>query len=142
MFRYLACGGFNTVISILISWYSYYHIVPVHGVGIGNIVIHRDIAAFIIAFSISFPLGFIFSKYLVFPESNIGGKVQAFRYVLLVATCVGLNYVLLKLFVEAWGFNYRLSTILIAIMVATFSYFPQRMFTFKVNEIPAQEVLD
>jgi putative flippase GtrA len=147
MFRYLACGGFNTLLSIFIFWFSYHFIVNQKGVPVGSIVIHPYIAAFMISFTISFPLGFILSKYIVFPESNLHGRVQVFRYAVLVAACVILNYSLLKLFVEVFGFYPTPSNVLTAVIVAVFSFISQRKFTFKVRSmetsiIPEQDTID
>jgi len=116
-------------------------------VPVGSIVIHPYIAAFMISFTISFPLGFILSKYIVFPESNLHGRVQVFRYAVLVAACVILNYSLLKLFVEVFGFYPTPSNVLTAVIVAVFSFISQRKFTFKVRSmetsiIPEQDTID
>ncbi len=91
-----------------------------------------------ISFSISFPMGFALSKYLVFPESNLKGRVQLFRYALLVSMCILLNYVFLKFFVEWCHFYPTPSKVLTTAIVAVFSYISQRNFTFKVKEVLAE----
>lgn len=137
-FRYLACGGSNTVLDILLYFISYnfiLHKLPVH---IAGITIAPHIFAFIMSFSISFPLGFALSKFLVFPESNLKGRIQLFRYAVLVGMCIILNYVFLKLFVEWFGWYPTPSKIITTGLVAIFSYVSQRNFTFKVKQ-PAVE---
>lgn len=99
-----------------------------------GITIAPHIAAFMISFSISFPLGFALSKYVVFTQSNLKGRIQLFRYALLVCMCVLLNYVFLKLFVEYFHFFPTPSKALTTAIVAVFSYISQRNFTFKVKE--------
>lgn len=101
---------------------------------IGGITIAPHIAAFIISFSFSFPIGFALAKYVVFQESNLKGRVQLFRYALLVSTCIVLNYVFLKIFVEQFEWYPTPSKVLTTIIVAVFSYISQRNFTFKVKE--------
>lgn len=137
-FRYLACGGSNTVLDILIYFVAYNFILDKHAVPIGSISITPHIAAFIISFSISFPLGFGLAKYIVFPESNLKGRVQLFRYALLVCMCILLNYVFLKLFVEYFHWYATVSKIVTTAIVAVFSYISQRNFTFKVKEAVAK----
>ena len=123
-FRYLACGGTNTVLDIFIYYMAYHYILMEQSVPIGSsIVIAPHIAAFIISFSVSFPLGFALAKYVVFQESNLKGRVQLFRYALLVATCILLNYIFLKLFVESFGWFPTPSKVVTTIIVALFSYF-------------------
>lgn len=133
-FRYLACGGTNTLIDILIYFISYNFILDKTGVPVGPITITPHIAAFIISFSVSFPLGFTLAKYVVFQESNLKGRVQLFRYALLVSTCILLNYVFLKLFVEYFYWYPTPSKIVTTVIVAVYSYVSQRNFTFKVKE--------
>jgi putative flippase GtrA len=159
-FRYLACGGSNTVSDILIYYFSYHYIVleqykdgagsvlanyfsfkgdlPELPVSVAGIEIAPHIFAFLISFSISFPIGFALSKYIVFPESNLRGRVQLFRYAVLVGMCIVLNYVFLKLFVEVCNIYPTPSKILTTALVAVFSYISQRRFTFKVKPITVE----
>jgi len=132
-FRYLACGGSNTMLDIIIYWFSYNYILDKQTVHIAGLHIAPHIFAFMISFSISFPLGFMLSKYLVFSESNLKGRVQLFRYAVLVSMCIVLNYVFLKLFVDGFGWYPTPSKILTTALVAIFSYVSQRNFTFKVK---------
>jgi len=99
------------------------------------ITISPYIAAFLISFSVSFPMGFVLSKYVVFTESNLKGRIQLFRYAVLVGMCILLNYVFLKFFVEWCGFFPTVSKIFTTAIVAVFSYVSQRNFTFKVKPI-------
>lgn len=132
-FRYLACGGSNTLVDIFIYYISYNFILMKNPVEVLGITISAHIAAFIISFSVSFPVGFTLAKYVVFQESNLKGRVQLFRYALLVAMCILLNYVFLKLFVESFGWYPTPSKVVTTIIVAVFSYISQRNFTFKVK---------
>ncbi len=133
-FRYLACGGSNTVLDILIYFISYNYILMQQPVEVLGITISSHIAAFIISFSFSFPIGFTLSKYVVFQESTLKGRIQLFRYAMTVCMCILLNYVFLKLFVETFGWFATPSKILTTVIVAFFSYVSQRNFTFKVKQ--------
>lgn len=131
-FRYLACGGSNAVLSILTYFLAYNYVLEKHPLIIASwLIIKPHVAAFLISFAISFPLGFALSRYVVFQESNLRGRVQLFRYAVLVAMCILLNYLLLKAFVEGCGFYATPSKILTEAIVAIFSYVTQRSFTFK-----------
>lgn len=140
-FRYIACGGSNTLLDILIFFLAFHFLLDQKDLvlGSGALTISSHIAAFLIAFSVSFPIGFILSKYIVFPHSNIRGRIQLIRYALMVATCILLNYVFLHLFVGYLGFYPTPSKILTTALVAIFSYVSQRNFTFQVRVAPAME---
>lgn len=134
-FRYLACGGTNTVLDIFIYFISYNFILGKQDVHTSLVTITAPIAAFIMSFCISFPLGFALSKYVVFTESNLKGRIQLFRYAMLVGMCIVLNYVFLKFFVEWCHFFPTPSKALTTAVVAIFSYISQRNYTFKVKEV-------
>lgn len=102
--------------------------------------IQGEIASYIIASAVTIPIGFILSKYVVFQESNLRGRIQLFRYMSLTGVCFVLNYWMLKLFVNVLNIYPTPSQTLTIIILAIFSYIVQRFFTFKVktdlSEIP------
>lgn len=132
-YRYAACGGFNTTLDILIFFVSYNFIFHKQVVHIGGIAISPHIASFLAAFCITFPVGFYLSRYVVFTESNMRGRIQLFRYFLLVLGCIALNYMFLKIFVEQLHIYPTVSKILTTVIVVTFSYLTQKHYTFKTR---------
>ena len=134
-FRYLACGSSNTLLDIALYYYSYHYLLYAQELSVlGLFNISPHIMAFIIGFSITFPLGFILSKYIVFPDSQLRGRVQFFRYAVLVAVILGMNYGFIKLFVEVLHFYPTLAKVVTTIIVAVFSYISQRNFSFKLDK--------
>jgi putative flippase GtrA len=100
-----------------------------------GLVISSDVAAYIIAFCISFPIGFILSRHIVFPESNLHGRVQFFRYAMATASLILLTYVLIRVFAIALPMvRADISYIFIMVITAVLSYLSQRFFTFKGEE--------
>lgn len=134
-FRYLACGSSNTLLDIFLYYVSYHFILHKQGVDFGYFDITAHIMAFIMAFSVTFPLGFTLSKYVVFPDSYLKGRIQLFRYAVLVAIILFLNYCLLKVMVEYFYFYPTIAKIVTTIIIAVFSYFSQRNFTFKAEKV-------
>ncbi|HEY9361816.1 MAG TPA: GtrA family protein [Chitinophagaceae bacterium] len=132
-YRYAACGGSNTLLDIFLYFISYNFILQkeVLYTPIGAISPH--IAAFLMAFCISFPTGFFLAKYVVFSESTLRGRVQLVRYFGLAMICLLLNYIFLKLFVEQAGIYPTPAKILTSVIVVFFSYMSQKYFTFKVH---------
>jgi putative flippase GtrA len=102
---------------------------------IDDIFITAHVGAYIIAFCITFPLGFLLSRYVVFPESNLRGRKQFFRYLLTTATFILLTYVLIKLFAIMLPMvRADISYIFIMVITAVLSYLSQRFYTFKSEE--------
>src|SRR5688572_8992010 len=121
-FRYIACGGSNTLLDIFIYYISYHYILKEENVYTPIVVISPYIAAFLIAFVVSFPTGFYLNRNVVFTGSTLKGGVQLFRYFLLVIICIILNYIFIKLFVEQFHFYPTVSKILTTVIVVSFSY--------------------
>lgn len=132
-FRYAACGGFNTVLSIVLYTIGFDYIFTNETVFItSTFALSRHIAAdYLFAFWIAFPTGFYLSRYVVFQESNLPRRIQLFRYFLVSCGAMSLNYLFLKFFVEALNLYGPLAKILTSIVVIAFSYFSQINFSFK-----------
>lgn len=138
-FRYLACGGGNTAMDILLYFVCYnfvLHDLVIHKqmVHLGILDMTPHIAALFMSMAVTFPTGFLLSKYVVFSESNLRGRVQLFRYFVLVGICIVLNYVLMKVFVDQFHFFPTIGKICTTALVVVFSYLTQKKFTFKVKQ--------
>jgi putative flippase GtrA len=130
-FRYAACGGGNTLLDIFLYFVAYNFVLEKQVVYTPIGAISPYIAAFLMSFVISFPIGYLLNRYIVFPGSSLKGRVQLFRYFLLVVICIVLNYVFIKLFVEQFGIFPTIAKMLTTIIVVSFSYLTQKNFTFK-----------
>src|ERR1700683_4156563 len=129
-FRYTACGGANTLLDIFVFFVSYNYIFHKQNLDLGFFVFKPYIAAFLMAFCVSFPVGFILMRNVVFSESTLHRRVQLFRYFVLVVVCIALNYLFIKLFVEQFHIYPTIAKILTTIIVVTFSYLTQKKYTF------------
>ncbi|MDB5196102.1 MAG: phenylalanine 4-monooxygenase [Flaviaesturariibacter sp.] len=131
MFRYAACGGGNTAFNIFLYFVIYNFVLQKDLLHLGPLTLSPHIAAFLIAFCITFPIGFYLSMYVVFQGSYLRRRVQLIRYLLVALACMALNYMLLKTLVEVCGFYPTPSMIATTGFVVLFSYLAQRHFSFK-----------
>jgi len=132
-FRYLASGGTTLAIGIVVYYIAYNFILKQQDVRIASLLVTAPIAALAIESIITFIIGFILNKYLVFTKSNLKGRVQLFRYGSVVVTNILLNYAFIKVLVEAFGFYPTISKIVTSMILAVFSYFSQKHFSFKTR---------
>lgn len=132
-FRYVMCGGGNTVLDIFIYFITYNFILKKQIVHTPFISISPYIASFIISFFITFPIGFLLMRNIVFTGSTLRGRIQLIRYFGMVIICVILNYIFIKLFVEQFDFYPTIAKVVTTVIVVCFSYLTQRHFTFKVK---------
>lgn len=133
-FRYLACGGGNTAMDIFLYFICYNFVLNKEMIHLPFLDISAHIAALFMSMAVTFPTGFLLSKYVVFSESNLRGRVQLFRYFVLVGICILLNYFLMKLFVDRLHFYPTVGKICTTALVVIFSYLTQKKFTFKVKQ--------
>ena len=138
-YLYLVFGGGNTVLDIFLYFIFYNFVLDKQILDLGFVSISPHIAAFVLAFCITFPLGFLLAKYITFTQSDLKGRVQLFRYGLTVAMCILQNYLFLKLFVEIFGWYPTVSKMITTAIVAVYSYISQKHFTFKVIKKEAME---
>lgn len=128
MFSYLFCGALGSAIDILL-FSLLFHLF--NGLEINIWGIKPYILAFLVAFIINFPIGYLLSKYIVFNnKSTIRSQAQLFRYSMLVAMCFCLNYIILRFFIEFCGLYPTFAKIFTTIIVAGFSYFYQKHIAF------------
>lgn len=130
-FRYAACGGFNTALDITLFFVAYNFILRKQVIHLGFVSIAPHIAAFLISFCVTFPIGFYLSRYVVFQETSVGKRKQLGKYFMVVLGCLFLNYGFLKLFVETFRWYPTPSKLLTTVFVVAFSYLSQKNYTFK-----------
>lgn len=135
-YHYAACGGGNTLLNIALYHVFYNFILKKQVLHLGFIAFKPHIAAFLMAFLITFPIGFYLSMYVVFQGSYLRRRIQFTRYFAVSIACLALNYFLLKFFIETLGWykHPTLSLIATAAIVVTFSYLSNRFFSFKAEK--------
>lgn len=136
-FRYAAAGAGNTVLGFLVYFLSYRFIFLATVFDFGVYAFKGHNAALFLSFCVTFPVGFFMSKYVVFSDSKMKGRVQLFRYFMICLFNLVLNYILLKILVEQFHMHAVLSQVITVTIVILFSYIAQRNFSFKAN--PADE---
>ena len=133
-FRYAASGGGNTLLGLTLYYISYKYIFSEKVFEFGFYAFEGHIAALIVSFCITFPVGFFMSKYVVFSDSKMKGRIQLFRYFMICLFNLALNYILLKVLVEKFYIYPVLAQLLTITIVVMFSYIAQRNFSFKATD--------
>ena len=133
-FRYAVSGGSVTVLGLVAYFVAYNFILETDIVQIFGLTMTKYIAAYAISFCISFPVGFFLSKFVVFSESHLKGRVQLFRYGILQGLNILINWSLLHLFAGYFGFWATPSQTIATVIIAVFSYFFQRNISFRTKK--------
>jgi putative flippase GtrA len=133
-FRYAACGGGNALFGLVTYFVGYQYLFSKEVFDIGFFAFKPHIAALFFSSGITFIIGFILNRYVVFTESYLRGRIQLFRYFLSFGFNLIINYGMLKLLVEILHWNAMLSQVVTIALVIGISYFTQRHFTFRVKK--------
>lgn len=135
-FRYIVSGGTNAASGIILYFLIYNYvlhqndlILPFH-----PWMITAPVATIVIEAPLTFIIGFTLNKYLVFSQSELKGRIQMFRYGIVVATNLLLNYALIKLMVETFNFYPSVAKFITTVLLALASYFIQTHFSFKIKK--------
>jgi putative flippase GtrA len=135
-FRYMACGGGNMVLDIFLFFIFYNFVFQKQILQLGFFAFQPHTAAFLLAFCITFPIGFLLSKYVVWTASVVKSHVQLFRYFVIVMINLLFNVLFIKLLVEYFHFYPTIAKIITTTISVLFSYLSSKHFTFKVKSDP------
>ena len=132
-FRYAVCGSSNMVLDLILFYVSFNYIFNQHVVNLGIVSLKAYNAALALSFCVTFPVGFLLSKYIVFNGSYLKGRIQLFRYMVIVVINLFLNYIILNFFVQYLHFYPTIAKLFAIIIIVSFSYLSQKHFTFKTT---------
>lgn len=131
LFRYVACGGGNVVFDWVLYFCFYNFIFAKANVDLGLLVFKPHIAALVFTFPITLLSGFYLSRKITFSGSVLRGRIQLFRYLVIVGVNLLINYICLKIMVD-WMHIYPTPAKMITTVFTTlFSYFAQKHYSFK-----------
>lgn len=143
LFRYAACGGGNMVLDWVLYFILYNFVVGHDLVYIslpfssqwsvvsGQVCLTPHIMTLLIVFPITLLTGFLLNKYVTFTQSSLRGYKQLWRYILIVAVNLLVNYFGLKLLVEVCGIYPTPSKMIVTIITVIISFFGQKYFSFR-----------
>jgi putative flippase GtrA len=132
-YYYAACGGSNLALSWILFFVLYQFVFQKDHFYFEQI--NYTISAYTLTsfccFIISFVIGFLLMRYVVFTESELKGNVQFFRYALSSVLSAILGWIILKLLIEGIGIYPTIANVLSSCIVVVFSYLMQRRFSFR-----------
>ena len=146
LFRYAACGGGNMVLDWILYFLIYNYVIGHEIVNLQFTIcnlqfiqaITPHIATLCIVFPITLLTGFWLQKNVTFQSSAVhiqhSGKRQLFRYIVIVAVNLAVNYFGLKLCVEGWGWYPTPSKMAITLLTVAISYLGQKYYTFRIKK--------
>lgn len=133
-YRYAVCGGSNLVFDMVLYFLCYNFVLQKQNVDLYFLVLSPHIASLFFVFPITFLTGFALNKYITFQDSNIPGRIQLFRYLLVGLSGFVLSYCCMKILVDLLGIYPTPSRFITIVVAVIYSYILQNKFSFKVVE--------
>ena len=133
LYRYGVCGGANIVFDWVLYFLVYNIIFKDKLFDLGVVVLSPHIATLAVTFPIVTFSGFLLQKYVTFTASDLRGRVQLVRYMMIVGVNLFINYIGLKVCVEGLKFFPTPSKMIITIFTVICSYIGQKKYTFKTS---------
>lgn len=131
IFRYAACGGMNMVLDLMWYFLIYHYVVAERFFDLGFVVVSPHIASLCVVFPITFFTGFWLNRNVAFRATEFGQGWQLVKYTLTVVGSLAVNYICMKLFVEACDIWPTPAKALTTAVSVVYSYLAGRYFTFK-----------
>jgi len=132
-YRYGVVGVSNLVFDWVLYFAIYNFVLQKQMLSLGFITLSSHVAGLAIKFPIVLLSGFLLQKFVTFTTSELRGRIQLFRYLVVFFVNVVLNYVGLKFFVDMLGFYPTPSNMIVSSLTIVVSYFAQKHYTFKVS---------
>lgn len=130
-FRYGAVGVANLGLTWVLFYIANHFIIRERFVDLGFIVLSPYIATLCTIVPFAFLAGFYLSRNVAFTRSPLRGRTQLVRYLLAWVGSLAINMILLKLFVEGFGFWDTPAQMLSSLIIVGYSYLMQKYFTFR-----------
>lgn len=132
-YYYAVCGVGNLVLSwiLFFVFFQYVFKKQFFNLDIINFTFSAYTLSALVCFIITFIIGFLLMKFVVFTESGLKGRVQFFRYAVSAVISSTVSWGLLKMFIEVFNFFPSVANIFASCLVVIVSYILQRKFTFK-----------
>ena len=131
--RYIFSGGTATMVDVSVFFVVYNYVLHKQDFTYEHIRIAAHVIALCASFSMGLITNFLITKYFVFKESALSGRVQFVRYLLVAAITFVGNYFMMKLLVEVFGVWPTAARLVAVATIALLSYRLHKVFTFKVK---------
>jgi putative flippase GtrA len=130
-FLYAACGGGNLVLSWILFFVFYQFLFTKDNIEFSQFTLSAYTASAMLCFIISFSIGFLLMKNVVFTDSELKGRIQLFRYGISSLISSVVSWLLLKFLIDIMGIYPSVSNVIASCLVVMVSYLLQKKYTFK-----------
>lgn len=132
--RYFFSAGTATAVDIFTYFVTFNMILKKQPIHFLESMISAPIFSLIVSYSFGLVTNFIITKYFVFQESDLRGRYQLVRYLMVAGVIFAANYFLMKFLMDFIGVFPTPSRIVSAAVVAVCSFYMHKFFTFRIKK--------
>ncbi|NLL29321.1 MAG: GtrA family protein [Bacteroidales bacterium] len=140
-FYYGVTGSANLLFDWVLYFFIFNFIMNKQMLNLGFVTLSSHVATLILKFPIIFFSGFLLQKYVTFTLSDLRGKKQLYRYLIVILLNLLICYLGLKFFVEVLHIYPSISNIMISTLTVFISYYFQSKYTFKNTQAKKEKDL-
>ncbi len=131
--RYFFSAGTATVVDVVMYFITFNYILQKQDLPfIDPYVITAPIGSLIVSYSCGLMTNFLITKYMVFTESDLRGRYQLMRYLLVAFVILVLNYFFMKFLIHILEWYPTISRIISALTIGIVSFLFHKFYSFKV----------
>ncbi len=131
--RYVLSGGIATGVDVFAFFVMINYVLHKTDLVFYHIHISSHIASLCVSFTLGLITNFLITKYFVFSDSNIRGREQFVRYILVATITFVGNYFMMKLLVEVFNVWPTFARLIAVGTIAVLSFRLHKVFTFKIK---------
>lgn len=131
--RYFFSAGFATVVDVFVYFITFNYILHKQDIPLYDPwLLTAPIASLICSYSFGLMTNFLITKYMVFTESDLRGRHQLMRYLLVAFLILILNYLFMKFLINILEWYPTVSRIISALTIGIISFIIHKFYSFKV----------
>jgi putative flippase GtrA len=130
--RYFFSAGMATVVDVVVYYFVFNYVLHQQTLYIGDVfALKAPTVSLICSYTSGLFTNFFITKYFVFHESELAGRWQFVRFLLIAFFVLILNYYFMYFLIQVLGWYPTLSRAFSAVTIGLFSFVAHRSFSFK-----------
>ncbi len=135
LIRYSMSSAVATIVDVVIYFITFNYILRKQDLPpVNQLVITAPTIALIISYTCGLLTNFTITKYFVFTESDLRGRHQLMRYVMVAALILFLNYSMMSILIRGLEWYPTISRAVSAVVIGFLSFAIHRSFSFRVSK--------
>lgn len=131
--RYFFAAGTATLVDVFVYFMMLHYVLEKQNVTINALVIGAPSISLMVSYSCGLVTNFSITKYFVFAESELRGRSQFGRFVLVALIVLIANYFFMNFLIKVVGIYPTPSRAISALTIGVFSFVAHKLFSFKVG---------